>query len=154
MSMAHSIEARVPLLDHVLVEFAATIPPQSLLRRGRTKLILRRAVRGLVPDSVLERRKRGFAIPLGRWFRGPLRGFVRDLLLSERSRRRGVFDPAAVERLLAADASDLGLPVWTLVSFELWCRTFLDRRAAADTARPAAFRARPAAEPEARAQTA
>ena len=114
------------LLDHVLVEFAATIPPEQLLREGRTKLILKRAVRGLLPESVLTRRKRGFAIPLGRWFRGPLRGFVRGLLLSERCRQRGIFDPVAVERLLDRDAADLGLAVWTLVSFELWCRAFLD----------------------------
>ena len=131
MSMAHSIEARVPLLDHVLVEFAATIPPESLLRDGETKLILKRAVRGLLPPSVLARAKRGFAIPLGRWFRGPLRDYVHDLLLSERSRGRGVFDPVAVERLLERGGGDLGLPVWTLVSFELWCRTFLDRQAGA-----------------------
>src|SRR3989449_1914609 len=78
MTMAHSIEARVPLLDHKLVEFAARIPPDMLLRGGRSKHILKRAVAGLLPDWVLEKPKRGFAIPLGRWFRGPLRGFVRD----------------------------------------------------------------------------
>lgn len=133
MSMAHSLEARVPLLDHPLVEFAGTIPPELLLRQGQTKLILKRAVRGLLPDSVLTKRKRGFAVPLGRWFGGPLRSFVHDLLLSERSRQRGVFETAAVERLLAGDARgrDLGLPLWTLVSFELWCRAFLDRRGTA-----------------------
>ncbi len=130
MSMAHSLEARVPLLDHKVVEFAARIPPTMLLRRGRTKHLLRRAVAGLLPASVLEKPKRGFAVPLGRWFRGPLRDYPRDLLLSERCRQRGIFDPAAVERLLADPrrGSEMNLPVWTLLSFELWCRTFLDRR--------------------------
>jgi len=138
MTMAHSIEARVPLLDHKLVEFAARIPPDMLLRGGRSKHILKRAVAGLLPDWVLEKPKRGFAIPLGRWFRGPLRGFVRDLLLSARSRRRGIFDPAAVERLLEdpVRGRDLNLPVWTLLSFELWCRAFLDQRPQAVTAPP------------------
>src|SRR2546428_633144 len=129
MSMAHSIEARVPLLDHKVVEFAATIPPEMLLRDGRSKHILKRAVKDLLPASVLERPKRGFATPLGRWLRGPLRDLPRDLLLSERSRRRGILDTAGVERLLL-DPKRRGvmdLPVWTLLSFEMWCRTFLDR---------------------------
>ena len=133
MSMAHSLEARVPLLDHKVVEFAARIPPELLLRGGRSKHILKRAMTGLLPESVLEKPKRGFAIPLGRWFRGPLRDLPRDLLLSERSRRRGIFDTAAIERLLAdpTRGRDLDLPVWTLLSFELWCRAFLDGRPAA-----------------------
>ena len=69
MSMAHSIEAREPLLDHKLVEFSATIPSELKLRNGRTKDILKRAMHGILPDEVLNRRKQGFAIPLGRWFR-------------------------------------------------------------------------------------
>ena len=130
MSMAHSIEARVPLLDHKVVEFAAKIPPGLLLRNGRSKHVLKRALADLLPESVLERPKRGFAIPLGRWFRGPLRDLPRDLLLSERSRRRGILDTAAVERLLADPerCGVLDLPIWTLLSFEIWCRTFLDQR--------------------------
>jgi asparagine synthase (glutamine-hydrolysing) len=130
MSMAHSIEARVPLLDHVLVEFAAKIPPELLLREGRAKHILKRAVGDLLPGSVLEKPKRGFAIPLGRWFRGELRDTVRDLLLSARSRQRGIFDASAIERLLTRPlrGGALDLPIWTLLSFELWCRRFLDQR--------------------------
>jgi asparagine synthase (glutamine-hydrolysing) len=130
MSMAHSLEARVPLLDHKVVEFASKIPPEMQLSRGRSKRVLKRAMAGLLPESVFERPKRGFAIPLGRWFRGPLKDFPRDLLLSERSRRRGIFDTAAVERLLddPGRGGALDLPVWTLLSFELWCRAFLDQR--------------------------
>jgi len=130
MSMAHSIEARVPLLDHKLVEFAATIPPELRLRNGTTKYIFKRALRGLLPDEIIDRPKRGFGIPLGRWFRGQLGDFVRELLLSETSRRRGIFNTAYIEQLVQRHAKgrDRDLQLWTLISFELWCRTFLDRR--------------------------
>jgi asparagine synthase (glutamine-hydrolysing) len=135
MSMAHSIETRVPLLDHKVVEFAATIPPDLLLRHGTTKYIFKRAMEGILPDSILNRPKHGFGVPLGRWFRGQLGNFVRDLLLSERSRRRGILNPAYVERLirLHEQGRPLDLQLWTLISFELWCRTFLDRGARTPT---------------------
>ncbi len=140
MSMAHSIEARVPLLDHVLVELAAKMPPEMRLRGDRGKYIFKRALEGWLPQTILERPKRGFAIPLGRWFRGRLSDFVRDLLLSPRARARQIFAPAYVERLLALHEAGrpLDLQIWTLLSFELWCRAFLDRGArAARVNRPA-----------------
>lgn len=129
MSMAHSIEARVPLLDHKLVEFSATIPPEFKLHRGTTKYIFKRAMQGILPDEIIHRPKRGFAIPLGRWFRGQLDRVVRELLLSERSRQRGIVNAAFVEQLLTQHrhGRDLDLQLWTLMSFELWCRTFLDQ---------------------------
>lgn len=128
--MAHSIEVRVPLLDHKLVEFAATIPPDLLLRGGRRKHIFNRAMKGILPDEVLNRPKQGFAIPLGRWFRGRLGDYVREILLSDRSRRRGIFNTQYIEQVLARHmrGRDLDLQLWTLISFELWCRTFLDER--------------------------
>jgi asparagine synthase (glutamine-hydrolysing) len=89
MSMAHSIETRVPLLDHKLVEFAATIPPEMNLRNGTTKYVLKQAMRGILPDGIIDRPKQGFAVPLGYWFRGKLGPYVRDLLLGESARRRG-----------------------------------------------------------------
>jgi asparagine synthase (glutamine-hydrolysing) len=127
MTMAHSLEARPPLLDHVLVEFAATIPPELQLQDGVTKAVFKRSMRGLLPDDVIDRRKHVFAIPLGRWFRGRLESFARDLLLSASSRSREIFDPAGLERMLRRSLAvdSLGLGVWTLISFELWCRTFL-----------------------------
>src|SRR5260221_1312179 len=126
MSMAHSLEVRVPLLDHRLVEFAATLPLPDRLRGRSTKHLLKRALQGLVPDAILQRPKRGFAIPLGRWFQGPLRGFARDLLLSPHSFARDVFERPALERLLSGPSDgDLGLKLWTVLSFELWCRAFL-----------------------------
>jgi asparagine synthase (glutamine-hydrolysing) len=131
MSMAHSIEARVPLLDHVFVELAARLPPELLLKGDTSKYIFKRALAGILPAPILERGKRGFAIPLGQWFRGQLGALVRELLLSETSRRRGYFEPAYIENLLRLhDAGrPLDLELWTLISFELWCRTFLDRHA-------------------------
>src|ERR1700692_3016733 len=86
MSMAHSIEARVPLLDHKMVEFAATVPADMRLRGVTTKYIFKQAMRGILPDEIIDRPKRGFAIPLGQWFRGQLEGFASDLLLSQASR--------------------------------------------------------------------
>ena len=131
MSMAHSIEARVPLLDHKLVEFAATIPPELRLRNGTTKYIFKQAMRGILPDEIIDRPKHGFAVPLGRWFRGQLGSFVRELLLSETSRRRGIFNTAYIEQLVQRheNGRPLDWHLWTLMSFELWCRTFLDRQA-------------------------
>jgi len=130
MSMAHSLEAREPLLDHKLVEFAARIPPEMLLRDGTTKWIFKEAMRGILPDDIIDRRKQGFAVPLGRWFRGKLGGFVRDLLLTKRSRERGIFNPEAVEHLVQRHEAGrpLDLHLWTLLSFELWCRAFVDAR--------------------------
>jgi asparagine synthase (glutamine-hydrolysing) len=132
MSMAHSLEAREPMLDHRLVEFAATIPPELLLRNGATKWLLKESLRGILPQAIVDGRKQGFAVPLARWFRGSLSGFLRDLLLAKRSRERGIFDPAAVERLLRRheEGRDLDLQLWTLLSFELWCRRFVDARPA------------------------
>jgi asparagine synthase (glutamine-hydrolysing) len=131
MSMAHSLETRVPLLDHPLVELAARIPPDLHVHGPVTKYLFKQAMKGIVPDTILARPKQGFAIPLGRWFRGRLREVARDVLLDARGRQRGIFDPRKVEALLHAPARgrDLDLQTWTLLSFELWCRVFLDRAA-------------------------
>jgi asparagine synthase (glutamine-hydrolysing) len=128
MSMAHSIETRVPLLDHKLVEFAATIPPEMNLRGGITKNVLKRAMKGVLPDRIINRPKQGFAVPLGYWFRGKLGGYVRELLLGDVSKRRGLFNTAYIENLVARHerGQDLDLQLWTLISFELWSRAFLD----------------------------
>ncbi len=129
MSMAHSLEARDPLLDHKLVEFAATIPPELKLRGGVTKYIFKQAMRGILPDAIIDRPKRGFGVPLGRWFRGRLGSFVRDVVLSDKSKQRGIFDPSYIETLLKRHerGRPYDIELWTLISFELWCRTFLDR---------------------------
>jgi len=137
MSMAHSIETRVPLLDHKLVEFAATIPAEMNLRNGTTKYILKKAMRGILPDRIIDRSKRGFAVPLSYWFRGGLGPYIRELLLGERSRRRGIFNMRYVEDLISRHdkGQDLDLQLWTLISFELWAKTFLDRDTLSDRGR-------------------
>ena len=127
-TMAHSLEARPPLLDHKLVEFAATIPARYRLQDGTTKYLFKKALRGVLPDSIIDRQKHGFAVPLATWFRGDLASFARDVLLSDTSRQRGFFNAPYVERLLALNARgrDLDLQLWTMLSFELWCQRFLD----------------------------
>jgi len=127
-TMAHSLEARPPLLDHRLAEFAATIPAHYRLRGGTTKYLFKQAMRGILPDAIIDRQKHGFAVPMATWFRGELAEFARGLLLSQACRERGVFNPAQVERLLTLNARgrDLDLQLWTMMSFELWCQRFLD----------------------------
>jgi len=128
MSMAHSIEARVPLLDHKLVEFAATIPPELKLRGETTKYIFKKAMEDILPHEILYRPKRGFAVPLARWFRGKLSPFMRDLLLSRSCSERGIFKRSYLERLIRMNdrGRPMDLQLWTLITFELWCRRFLD----------------------------
>src|SRR5205823_4881293 len=104
MSMAHSLEARVPLLDHELVELAARLPPSLHLHGKTSKYLFKRAMAGILPDEIISRRKQGFAVPLGRWFRGGLHDLARDVLLCDTSRRRGLVDPAYVKDLLDGPA--------------------------------------------------
>jgi asparagine synthase (glutamine-hydrolysing) len=138
-SMAASIEARVPLLDHKVVEFAAGLPPHFKLRRLTRKYLLRKVSEPLLPAAILNRPKKGFPTPLSTWFRGVLHDFVRDTLSAATVRRRGLFDPTYVERLLdshMAGREDHGSQIWSLVSLELWHQVFLDTPMAAAEARP------------------
>ena len=131
MSMAHSIESRVPLLDNQVVEFAARLPAALKIKDGRKKHILKAAAAGLLPAGILARRKQGFAVPVGGWFRGDLREFFSDVLLSARARERGYFEPRFVERLVREHVTsrrDHALRLWGLVVFELWHREYLDNR--------------------------
>jgi asparagine synthase (glutamine-hydrolysing) len=129
MTMAHSIEARPPLLDHKLVEFAATVPAGLTLRGRTTKYLFKQAMRGRLPDAIIDRRKQGFGVPLASWFRGDWNGFVRDILLSDTCRQRGILDPRYIQQLLRLHEGgrNLDQAIWTLISFEQWCRTFIDR---------------------------
>ena len=129
MSMAASIESRVPFLDHYLVEFAAALPPRMKLRGFTTKWILREAVRPLLPAAILTRRKMGFPVPFSEWMRGSGAGLARDVLLDARARQRGITTPAAVSALIDAHAdgsTDAGDAIWALLNLELWYRTFID----------------------------
>jgi asparagine synthase (glutamine-hydrolysing) len=134
MSMAHSIESRVPLLDNEVVEFAARLPASMKIRNGRLKHILKEAADGILPPPILTRRKQGFGVPLAVWFRGGLRELFSDVLLSPRSRQRGYFEPRFIERLVREHVSgrrDHTLRLWSLVVFELWHRQYIDRPQAA-----------------------
>jgi asparagine synthase (glutamine-hydrolysing) len=131
MSMAHSIESRVPLLDNNVVDFAARLPAGLKIKNGRKKHILKEAAAGLLPAGILARRKQGFAVPVGGWFRGDLREFFSDVLLSATARERGYFEPRFVERLVREHVTsrrDHTLRLWGLVVFELWHREYLDHR--------------------------
>ena len=129
MSMAASIESRVPFLDHRLVEFAAVLPPRLKLRGFKTKWILREAVRGILPQEILTRRKMGFPVPFAVWVKDRWQSVARDVLLDRRTRQRGIIDANAVERLISAHAAgsqEGGDAIWSLMNLELWYRTYID----------------------------
>jgi asparagine synthase (glutamine-hydrolysing) len=129
MSMAHSIESRVPLLDNRVIDFAAALPAHLKIRQGRRKHVLKEAVKGLLPPGILDRKKQGFGVPLDVWFRGRLRDVFADVLGSARTRQRGYFQPAFIERIVQEHVSgrrDHTLRLWQLLVFELWQRHYVD----------------------------
>lgn len=135
MTMAHSLESRAPLLDHRLVNFAASLPAHMRIRNGRGKHLLRSAAARWLPADVLAKRKQGFAVPLAAWFRGPLRELATDVITSRAFRDRGLVDAHAAERCLRdhiAGADDLSEPLWLILSLELWARRYLDVDARGD----------------------
>ena len=134
MSMEASIESRVPFLDHKLVELAARMPARMKLRGLTTKYVLRRAMRGLLPEPILTRKKMGFPVPMGAWLRGPFRHVVDEYVLGGRAAARGIFDPGFVRGLVArhqSGAEDHSERLWALVNFEMWQRQFFDGEAPA-----------------------
>ena len=127
VSMAVSMETRVPLLDYRLVELVARMPPRLKFSGGELKYILRCAVRDVVPPVVMERKdKMGFPVPLHRWVSGEARDFVADTLLSRAARERGIADPAELEKLMGYE-QPFSRQSWGLLCLELWFRTFVDR---------------------------
>ncbi len=135
-SMAHSLEVRSPLLDHRLVEFAASLPVSQKLRGLTQKYLLKRLMRDRLPKSILGRRKMGFGVPIDHWFRGDLRDMAFDLLLDRRATARGYFRPTVVERYLkdhVAGRAQHHMRLWSLLMLELWQRTFIDRTVRAAT---------------------
>jgi asparagine synthase (glutamine-hydrolysing) len=125
MTMAHSLEARSPLLDHELIELAASLPVSYKLKGRNTKRILRAAFADLLPPALAARPKMGFGVPLAAWFRGPLRAAAHDLLLASDSRLRDYFRTAPVEQLLHENtqgAADHGKRIWALLCLETWLR--------------------------------
>ena len=125
MTMAASIEERGPFLDHRLVEMAARIPTRMLTRGFKTKVLLKDALRPYVPKNALFRRKVGFRVPVGEWFKKPLRSLVGDLLLSSQAKTRGYFNARNMENFIREHfdgVRDRQKQLWALVNFELWCR--------------------------------
>jgi asparagine synthase (glutamine-hydrolysing) len=128
-SMAHSLEVREPLMDHELVEWLATLPSSLKVRGNEGKWLLKKAMEPALPDEVLYRPKMGFAVPLARWFRGPLKARVRDAVLGERLASTGWFDRRYLEQLIdehQSGARDHSAPLWTLLMFEAFLRNVVD----------------------------
>ena len=130
MSMAAGVETRVPLLDPDLVEFAARIPSKYKQRGGAGKWVLKQAMAPYLPRAAICRSKTGFGAPLRRWMRSELRELLGDLLSAESLKRRGLFDPVAVRRIIAADdagRADASYTLLSLLCIEIWCRRFIDQ---------------------------
>jgi len=137
MSMAASIESRVPFLDHPLIEYAARLPQRMKLRGLTTKYILRQAMKGMLPDAILTRRKMGFPVPIGPWFAGEYRRVLDEFVLGPRAARRGLFNRESVAQLVTEHARREGghaERLWALVNLEIWHRLFIDGESADDVA--------------------
>jgi asparagine synthase (glutamine-hydrolysing) len=128
MTMANSLELRVPLLDHEVLEFAASLPPSFKLKGFTAKYILKKALCQRIPKEIRNRKKAGFPVPYGSWLRNDLRDMVRMVLTDRRTLQRGYFRKDAVEKVLQANSngSDHSKDIFSLLSLELWQRTFLD----------------------------
>src|SRR5262249_18701226 len=124
-SMLASLEVRAPFLDTDVVEFALRLPWRTKISLGKTKRVLKRALKGLVPDEILQRPKKGFGIPVARWIRGPLRPLFEDLFSESSLTQSGILEPTAARALLSRHLSgeaDLRKPLWTLAMLLLWQR--------------------------------
>jgi asparagine synthase (glutamine-hydrolysing) len=129
MTMANSLEARCPFLDQELLEFAARIPSDLKLKRLTTKYILKKALKSYVPPEIIYRKKHGFGVPVGCWFRTNLKDYVREVLLSPKALGRGYFKEKALHRLIDEHQSgkrDHGHRLWALLTFEVWHQVFID----------------------------
>jgi asparagine synthase (glutamine-hydrolysing) len=137
MSMAASIESRVPFLDHELVEYGVAIPDRFKVRGWTTKAVLREALKDRIPSQILGRRKLGFPVPFGRWARERFAGSLRSTVLGPRALERELFEPALLERLVAEHEAGVGNHadrLWCLLNLELWQRIFLDGEEPAELA--------------------
>jgi asparagine synthase (glutamine-hydrolysing) len=127
LSMAHSLETRVPLLDNVLVDYTLDLPWEQLADGANGKIAFREAVRPWVPEEIYAKPKMGFGPPDASWYRGALRGWIEEQLDKRRIAARGVLQPSFVRRKLDdhfAGRIDAVALIWTLLSFESWCRQF------------------------------
>ncbi len=128
-SMANSLEARSPFLDHNVIEFAASLPENLKMQRFQTKSLLKKVAARLVPSEVIYRRKMGFGVPIGNWFRGEMKDFVKDVLLSEKSLNRGIVKKEILKNYVEEHINaerDHTFQIWTLLMLELWFQRFID----------------------------
>jgi asparagine synthase (glutamine-hydrolysing) len=128
-AMAVGLEARAPMVDHQFVEFVAKLPTRFKRNGLSTKVILRKAMKGLLPKSILKRPKRGFSVPLDYWFRGEFKELIHDTLLGQRASERGYFNRKVIEAMIDAHCSgraDHQEQLWRLLLLELWHRLFID----------------------------
>lgn len=128
-TMANSLEARSPFLDHKVIEFAASLPATMKISGFQTKSLLKKVAARLVPKEVIYRRKMGFGVPIGKWFRGEMEDFVRDILLSERSLSRGIIKPEILRRYVDEHTNaerDHSFQLWSFLMLELWYQRFID----------------------------
>jgi asparagine synthase (glutamine-hydrolysing) len=132
MTMANSVELRVPLLDHRVLEFAASLPPSFKLKGFSTKYILKKTLSQRIPRAILDRKKTGFPVPYESWLRNDLKDLVRDVLTDRKTINRGYFRKDAIERLLQANSNgaNYSKEIFSLLSLELWQRAFLEREQA------------------------
>jgi len=131
MSMAASIESRVPFLDHKLVEFTTSLPLKMKLKGFDTKRILRMAMWGKIPDRILSRSKKGFPVPIAKWFKTDYNGMVKEILYDDRTRQRGIFNYKLIDKIIQKHQKgerNYSDQIWTLINFELWQRIFFDRK--------------------------
>jgi asparagine synthase (glutamine-hydrolysing) len=152
-SMAHSLEVRVPLLDHVLVEWAATLPPRLRLNARGSKYVLKQALRPHLPAAILRRSKMGFSVPLAAWLRGSLRAPVRRALAEPAFAQSGLFDMAAVARLIEqhqSGRSDHSRMIWALFMFAGFLSRVHERQPAIPGDRTGSSRITPAPAPSRR----
>jgi asparagine synthase (glutamine-hydrolysing) len=129
-TMANSLEARVPFLDHKFMELVAGIPPHLKLKGTKAKFILKTAFKDLLPDPIFKRKKMGFGVPVSRWFRKELKNYVYEILLDPRTLNRGYFRRKGIERLLDEHACmryDHSPKIWALLFLEIWFRVFMDQ---------------------------
>jgi asparagine synthase (glutamine-hydrolysing) len=144
MSMAHSLEVRPPFLDHRIVEFAAGLPANLKIRGFKQKFLLKKLMRGKLPETVLNRKKTGFDIPTHDWFRGPLRGLLHDTLTPKAIAETGLFDAGAIAALMRDHEErriNVGYHLWGLVTLFLWIKRWRVETLPLEAASPAASRA-------------
>ena len=128
-SMANSLEARSPFLDHKVIEFAASLPADLKMKGYETKTLLKKVAARLVPAEVIYRRKMGFGVPIGKWFRGEMKGFLQDTLLSKAAQQRGIIRPEVLQRYVNEHIQgerDHAFQLWALLMLELWFQRFID----------------------------